>query len=271
MEPQRRIAVLGPVRAWQGAEEVDLGTPQQRMVLAMLVLAQGRPVSLAELVDALWGSQPPRSAVGTVRTYASRLRRALDGDGVIESAGDGYQVRVGAAVVDLDVFLESTRAADAAGKTGDVAGAAKILREGLSEWRGPALAGIPGEFAAAQRARLGELQVDAAQRALAWELDFGRHEEATGELQALLAEHPTRERLTELLMLAHCRSGRQADALAVFDSTRRLLAAELGIDPCPAFARAASSNPQHRPVRVRHWREQHAGMSGADDRDSGSG
>src|SRR3981081_2902046 len=96
MEPELRVAVLGPVRAWRGDIELDLGAPQQRAVLAVLLLADGRQVSLGALVDALWGQEPPKAAVGTVRTYVSRLRHCLGTsaasgvDEMIESAGDGY-------------------------------------------------------------------------------------------------------------------------------------------------------------------------------------
>jgi predicted ATPase/DNA-binding SARP family transcriptional activator len=232
-----RFSVLGPVRAWRGDTEIDLGTPQQQAVLAALLLAEGRQVSLDALVDALWGQEPPKTAVGTMRTYVSRLRHCLGiggaggVPGMIESAGDGYALPPRSAVLDLNVFLATTRDAQAARNAGEADRAAGLLREALGLWQGVPLAGIPGEYAGSQRVRLDELRMAAIEERLALDIELGRHVAAATELQTLLASHPLRERLSELLMLALYRSGRQADALAVFDATRRLLSEELGIDP----------------------------------------
>ena len=236
-----RFAVLGPVRAWRRDTELDLGSPQQRAVLAVLLLAEGRQVSLGALVDALWGQEPPKAAVGTVRTYVSRLRHCLATSGpggvheMIESAGDGYALPLRSAVLDLNVFLSRTREAQAARNAGEAGQATVLLRDSLGLWQGVPLAGLPGEYAESQRVRLAELQLAAIEERLALDVELGGHVAAATELQILLADHPMRERLTELLMLALYRSGRQADALAVFDTTRRLLSEELGIDPGPAL------------------------------------
>src|SRR5258708_4046946 len=105
-----RFEVLGPVRGFAGETELHLGSPQQRAVLAMLLLARGRQVSLDGLIDGLWGANVPRSGAGTIRTYISRLRGRLDMDAgrgeLIESIGDGYLMQQGAAVLDLDQFEE---------------------------------------------------------------------------------------------------------------------------------------------------------------------
>jgi predicted ATPase/DNA-binding SARP family transcriptional activator len=235
-----RFAVLGPVRAWRGDTELDLGSPQQRAVLAVLLLAEGRQVSLSALVDALWGDEPPAASVGTVRTYISRLRRCLRANSgargaVIESAGDGYRLLLSSATLDLNVFLKRTKEAQAAAGTGQAGHAAELLRDALGLWQGVPLAGIPGQYAECQRVRLAALQMAAVEERLALDIALGRHVAAAAELQSLLASHPMRERLSELLMLALYRSGRQADALAVFGNTRRVLSEELGIDPGPAL------------------------------------
>jgi predicted ATPase/DNA-binding SARP family transcriptional activator len=235
-----RFALLGPVRAWQGETELDLGSPQQRAVLAVLLLAEGRQVPLGALVDALWEDDPPPASVGTVRTYVSRLRRTLgSGSGdvheVIESAGDGYVLPLRSAELDVNVFLRRTRDAHAAMNAGDAGQAAELLRDALSLWQGMPLAGVPGGYADSQRTRLAELRLAASEERLALDVDLGRHVAAAAELRSLLAAHPTRERLSELLMLALYRSGRQADALGVFGDTRHLLSEELGIDPGPAL------------------------------------
>jgi predicted ATPase/DNA-binding SARP family transcriptional activator len=234
-----RLAVLGPVRAWRGDTELDLGSPQQRVVLAVLLLAEGRQVSVGALVDALWGDDPPPTSVGTVRTYMWRLRRCLGtraatGIGeVIESAGDGYALPLRSAALDLNLFLRWTRDAKAARNAGDANQAAVFLRDALGLWRGVPLAGLPGNYAESQRVRLAELQMAALEERLALDIELGGHVAAAAELQSLLTSHPMRERLAELLMLALYKSGRQADALAVYSTTQHLLNEELGIDPGP--------------------------------------
>jgi DNA-binding SARP family transcriptional activator/Tfp pilus assembly protein PilF len=236
------FAVLGPVRAWRGHTGLDLGAPQQRAVLSVLLLAEGRQVSLATLIDALWGDEPPHASVGTVRTYVSRLRRCLGASSggvydVIESAGDGYALPLRSATLDLNVFLQRTKDAHAArnGINADLAQAAALLRDALGLWQGVPLAGIAGEYAESQRVRLGELRMAALEERLALDVDLGGHVAAATELQAMLCHYPLRERLSELLMLALYRSGRQADALAAFNHARHLLSEELGIDPGPAL------------------------------------
>jgi len=236
-----RFEVLGPVRGWRGETQLELGSPQQRAVLAMLLLARGRQVPLGGLVDGLWGERVPRSAAGTVRTYVSRLRGRLGdcaegpaGD-VIESAGDGYVLHPGPAVLDLDNFQRWCRDARVARHGHEIARAARLLRDALGLWRGGALAGIPGPYADSSRARLAELYTAAAEEKAATDIALGEHVTAIAELRGLLAEHPFREGLSELLMLALYKSGRQAEALDVFDTMRQRLGADLGIDPGPAL------------------------------------
>lgn len=235
--------MLGPVRAWRGVEELDLGAPQQRALLAILLLAEGRQVTVDGLIGGLWEEDLPHAALGTVRTYVSRLRHTLEapgeyeGAGLIRTAGAGYVIPAHTGELDLDVFQRLTkdaRAARAAGGAGP-AQAVALLREALALPQGVPLAGIPGPYAEAQRVRVSELLLAATEERLTLELDLGAHASVVAELQAVLADHPLRERLSELLMLALYRSGRQADALAVFDSTRRRLAEDLGIDPGPAM------------------------------------
>jgi DNA-binding SARP family transcriptional activator len=227
-----RFEVLGPVRGWHGDKELELGSPQQRAVLVMLLLARGRQVSLDGLVGGLWEGDVPRSAAGTVRTYVSRLRRWVDS---IESIGDGYVLRLGSAVLDLDEFEQRLSEARAARGRDDAARDGWLLRDALALWRGTALAGVPGPYADSRRVPLTELRLAATEEKLAADIALGEHASAIAELRALLAEHPFRERLAELLMLALYKSGRQADALYVFDSVRYRLSEDLGIDPGPAL------------------------------------
>jgi DNA-binding SARP family transcriptional activator len=236
-----KFEVLGPVRGWAGETELELGSPQQRAVLAMLLLARGRQVPLDVLIDGLWETDAPRSAAGTVRTYVSRLRRLLGtgdasyADRGITSAGDGYALRLGSATLDLDEFELVLRDARSAWHREETARAAGLFRCALGLWRGAALAGVPGPYAESRRVKLTELQLAAEEERLAIEVAAGEHVIAIAELRALLAEHPFREGLSESLMLALYRAGRQADAFTVYNTVRRGLRDELGVDPGPAL------------------------------------
>ncbi|HET9171360.1 MAG TPA: BTAD domain-containing putative transcriptional regulator [Actinospica sp.] len=232
--------LLGPVRAWRGETELEVGPPQQQAVLAVLLLARGAHVSMASMLDALWGERPPKSGAGAVRTYVSRLRQILNaGDAgggiVIEPIGDGYALRGEQVSVDADVFEERVGAAVAARRAG--AEAAELCRQALTEWRGEPLVGVPGPYFEWVRARMIELRADAAEIEAAAQVESGDHLAAIGGLRTLIPSYPLRESLHELLMLALYRAGRQADALEVYESARRILRDELGIEPGPALKR----------------------------------
>ncbi|MEU3506511.1 BTAD domain-containing putative transcriptional regulator [Streptomyces longwoodensis] len=228
-----RFGVLGPVRAWRGEEPLPTGSPQQRALLAALLLREGRTATAAELIDALWGEEPPQQALAAVRTYASRLRKVLDA-GVLVSESGGYAIR-GLPDGALDLARAHRLAAEAekARAAGEPGRAREALNRALELWDGEPLAGVPGPYARAQRVRLEEWRLGLLESRLDLDLEQGCHAEAVSELTALTAAHPLRERLRELLMLALYRSGRQGEALAVYADTRRLLAEELGVDPRP--------------------------------------
>jgi DNA-binding SARP family transcriptional activator len=231
-----RFEVLGGVRAWRGNVEVELGSPQQRAILAILLMRVGMPVSPDQLVSAIWGETPPRAAVGMVRSYVSRLRHALD-DGhsttVIESIGGRYALQNASATLDATEFEQRINASREARHTGDHVAESAELRAGLALWKDAPLAGVRGDYAESERIRLGQLRLAAIEDLAAADLGLGRHVEAAVALAPLIDEHPLHERPRELLMLALYRSGRQADALAVYSDTRRLLADKLGIEPGP--------------------------------------
>jgi DNA-binding SARP family transcriptional activator len=207
----------------------------------MLLLARGRQVSLDALVDGVWGADVPRSAGPTIRTYVSRLRRSMDaasaGEGrrLIESVGDGYVLRLGPAFLDLDAFELWLSGAREARQRNDTARGARLLRDALGLWRGNALAGVPGPYADSRRVTLAELHLAATEEKLTLDIALGDHAAAIAELRGLLAAHSFREGLSELLMLALYKSGRQAEALDVFDATRQRLRTGLGIDPGPSL------------------------------------
>ncbi|MGW6016132.1 AfsR/SARP family transcriptional regulator [Streptomyces sp. NPDC055210] len=234
------FSVLGPVRAWRGEVEVELGAPQQRAVLAVLLLAEGSQVPAGALVDAVWGTAAPASALNILRGYVHRLRKSLEPGGnasssVIRSTGDGYQLTVPSEELDLGAFQQLVDQAERLRGAGDTKGVVKHLRDALDLWQGTALAGVRGGYAQSQRQRLAELRLSAQVTRLTAELDLGAAAQATGELAGLVTEDPLDERLRELLMLALYRSGRQAAALAVYREAQTLLAEELGVDPGPAL------------------------------------
>ncbi|MER8069113.1 BTAD domain-containing putative transcriptional regulator [Streptomyces sp. NPDC094034] len=241
-EDSLRFAVLGPVRAWHGERELDLGSPQQRVVLAALLLRRGRPVTVDELIHAIWGAEPPSAALSVLRTYASRLRKVLEpgrdaGESpqVVVSAADGYLARVPDRALDLGVFEQRVAQAAKLRAAGEVSAAAELLHAALDRWEGAPLAGLPGPLAEAERSRLAEVRLVALEARLDIDVQLGRHREVIAELTALTGEHPLREQLCRLLMLALYRSGRQAEALAAYRKTRGTLVAELGIEPGAAL------------------------------------
>src|SRR4051794_29465271 len=228
--------ILGDLEVVQDARPVPLGSHQQRAVLAMLVLHAGEIVPAERLIDGLWGDAPPATAAKTVQVYVSRLRHALGAPDVIATRDHGYALHAGRADVDLAIFERLTAEARAASAAGDADQAAAALREGLALWRGDPLAEFAGEpFARPEIGRLQELRLEALELRAEADLALGRHAALAGELQRLADDHPYRERLHELLMLALYRCGRQSDALAAYRRTRAQLVDELGIEPGPAL------------------------------------
>ncbi|MEU1047069.1 BTAD domain-containing putative transcriptional regulator [Streptomyces sp. NPDC005897] len=224
------LSVLGPVRVWRDGEAVSAGSPQQRAVLAALLLSEGRTASASELLDALRDEttegKPTHAAV---RTYAARLRKILGAETFV-SEGGRYALRVDRGAVDVEVARDlaaesRARAAD------DLLRARTLIDAALALWDGEPLAGVPGRFAGAQRVRLEEWHLQLVETQVDLDLELGNHAEVVPRLTALTAMHPLRERLREALMLALYRSGRQAEALAVYADVRRLVADELGVEP----------------------------------------
>ena len=223
--------ILGPFQVLDGDRSLALGGHKQRVVLAVLLLRRGEVVSRDRLIDELWGERAPASAVKTVQTYVSNLRKAL-GNGLLLTRGHGYVLQVGPGQVDADRAEALVREGRDALETGDPRRASERLREALALWRDPAWADFAYEpFAQAEIARLKEERVAALEDRIDADLALGRHTVLVGELEALVREHPLRERLQAQLMLALYRSGRQTEALERYRRARGALADELGIEP----------------------------------------
>jgi DNA-binding SARP family transcriptional activator/tetratricopeptide (TPR) repeat protein len=222
--------VLGPLEAVIDGTPVKLGPPQQRALLALLLLNANEVVSRDRIVDELWGERPPATAAKLVQVYVSALRKVLGRD-VLVTRPPGYLLQVEPGALDLDRVRRHLDAGGAALAAGASAAAAEHFGEALGLWRGPALADFAfAPFARAQIGRLDELRLEALSDRIEADLQLGRSD-VVGQLETLIAEHPLRERLRGQLMLALYRSGRQADALAAYQDARRALVGELGIEP----------------------------------------
>jgi DNA-binding SARP family transcriptional activator len=223
--------ILGPLEVRDGDEPVPLGGLKQRALLAILLLRAGRVVSTDTLVDELWGEQPPRTATTSLQNFVSQLRKAL-GPEVLVTRPPGYVLEINGSGLDLRRFEEAVRAARGA----DARQRAGLLRGALDLWHGSALAEFAYEpFAQNEIGRLEQLRLSVLEDRIDADLELGRHDALVGELEALVREHPTSERLRGQLMLALYRAGRQADALGAYRDARRALTEELGIEPTPAL------------------------------------
>jgi DNA-binding SARP family transcriptional activator len=223
--------ILGPLEVDDDGRPVELGGARQRALLTLLLLRRGEVVAVDQLIEGLYGGRPPPSAAKSLQAHVSRLRKALPG-GRLHTRGPGYLLQVAPEEVDADRFSRRCESGRSALRTGDVELAERDLSEALALWRGPALADmVYEEFAQPEIARLEELRLACFEDLTEARLAAGRDGELVSELERLVDEHPTRERLRGQLMLALYRCGRQADALASYQEARRALVDELGIEP----------------------------------------
>jgi len=202
--------------------------------LARLLLDANRVVAVERLVEDLWGEELPATAVKMVHMHVSKLRKVLP-TGVLVTQAPGYAVHIDPQALDLDRFERLRERGRTALAAGAPMQAAACLREALALWRGPALAEFDEPFAALEAGRLEELRLACVDDRIDAELARGAHAEVVGELDAMVARHPLRERLHGQLILSLYRCGRQADALAGYRRLRQLLSGELGIEPSAAL------------------------------------
>jgi predicted ATPase/DNA-binding SARP family transcriptional activator len=231
------IGILGELRLTVDGASVALGGRRQRSVLAILVLSRGSATSNDAIVDALWPDEPPPTASKTVQVYISRLRDLLgpEADRLTSGAG-GYRLLIGAEELDAARFETLLRQARRLSDDEDHAVAASVATEALSLWHGSALSDFAYEsFAQVEAARLEELRLQAVELRLGSLVEAGDEAGAITDLQRLVAEHPYRERLWQMLVVGLYRAGRQADALDAIRAVRRSLVEDLGIDPSPAL------------------------------------
>jgi DNA-binding SARP family transcriptional activator len=231
-ETSVEFRILGPLEVVERGRVLTLGGARQRTLLAVLLTRANEAVSTDRLIDELWGARAPRMAANALQYHVSQLRKALASSDAIVTQEAGYLIRV--ASHELDLLRFERLVEEAQGATPEHA--ARLLHEALDLWRGPALADLAEtSFAASEILRLEELRMGALERRLEADLALGRHAELVGELEALVREHPLRERFRAQLMRALYCSGRQAEALRVYRETRTMLVDELGIEPSPAL------------------------------------
>ena len=227
--------ILGPLEVSAGIGPLELGGRRQRTVLAALLLNANRVTPTDQLVDVVWGEEPPPTARRSVQAYVSRLRRIL-GDDRIVSVEPGYRIRVDEAELDADRFESLTLLAHSI-SAADPRKALDALHEALSLWRGPALADLRDGGISTRAHPYDEERWTAIEDAFDLEFDLGLYDDAIPRIEACLLDDPYRERLWGQLMLALYRSGRQADALRAFGRARERLVNDLGIDPSPELRR----------------------------------
>jgi YVTN family beta-propeller protein len=225
-----QFRLLGPVEAVRDGALVDLGPRKQRAVLALLLLNANRVVPTERLIDDLWGDAAPETARSALQVYVAGLRKALGNDGAaLRTRAPGYVLELEPGVLDLERFVQQR--AEARSVDDDERRAA-LLHDALALWRDAPLAELSAEpFSTAAVAQLEQLRLGALEERIDADLALGRHAALVPELDALVAEHPYRERLRAQLMLALYQSGRQAEALEAYQAGRRVLSEQLGLEP----------------------------------------
>jgi predicted ATPase/DNA-binding SARP family transcriptional activator len=224
--------ILGALEVEHDGPPATVKGRKPRALLALLLLHRNEPVAAERLIDDLWGERAPATAANTLQVYVSQVRKLVSDR--LTTEGGSYRLRVEPAELDADRFEQLAKDGATALGRRSYGEAAEILANALGLWRGPALADLRYDsFAQGEIARLEELRLAAVEDRIEAELGLGRHDLLVGELEALIVEHPLRERLRRLLMLALYRAGRQADALEAYRQARQALLDELGLEPGP--------------------------------------
>ena len=246
------VRLFGELEALNGGVPVPVRGAKQRALLALLALQRGQPVGADRLIDLLWGDGQAANPANALQAQIGQLRRTL-GPAAILTTEAGYALGAGPDEVDVVRFEQLVAKGRRLAADGEMEPASAALGEALRLRRGEPLAEFTyAGFFNAERAHLDELTLVAIESRAGADLGLGRHGEVAGELEALCREHPLRERLCELLILALYRSGRQAEALRAYAEIRDRLVGELGIDPGPALrelqARILAQDPSLAPA-----------------------
>ena len=243
-----RFETLGPLSVSSNGETLPLGGRKQRTLLAVLLLHRNEVVARDQLVDALWGERPPRSAVESIDTYVYRLRKLLGHDRLAHESG-GYLLRVEPGELDVDEFERLVAGAAVATEGGDYQATLSELTVALALWRGPAWGELLDDpLISVEAQRLEELRLSAVESRIEAQLATGGGSELVAELEQLVVEHPLRERLQASLMLALYRAGRQTEALEAFQAARLRLVEELGLEPGPGLQELQRRILEHDPT-----------------------
>ena len=240
-----RFAALGPLEVLAAdGDPVFIGQRKKRRLLALLLLHARGWVSTEQIAVALWEDDPPRSALGNIKTYASDLRRALPPPalppggkdpapplGRIASRGGEYHLRLWPGEFDVDLFGADAAAGEEALAAGRPAEATRLLEGALALWRGQPYEDLPADITVAETTRLQELRWAAWENLVDARLRLGQHDRVLPSLRALTLKHPMRERLWAQLLVALDQDGRRAEALHAYQTVYRTLTERLGIEP----------------------------------------
>ncbi|MFJ9647452.1 BTAD domain-containing putative transcriptional regulator [Streptomyces sp. NPDC101206] len=227
--------VLGPLEVWAGSRRVEIGGPRQRTVLAMLLLAPDRVVSIDQLVEAVWNGRPPATSRTQIAICVASLRKAFQAAGctdkVIVTAAPGYLLRRGGHQIDSVQFASGVAAAQTLAQRGNAGASADLLGQALALWRGPVLTDISSPVIESEAVLLEHRRLAAYEQYATLQLQLGRHREIIAELTTLVSDQPLWEQARAALMLAHYRSGHRSEALSLFRQAQRVFREEIGLEP----------------------------------------
>ena len=245
--PTTEFRILGPIEVVSDGRSLPLGAPKQRALLALLLLNANEVVSRDRAIDCLWGERPPARAANALQVYVHGLRKAL-GSRRIGTSGSGYRIEIDEDELDLIRFEQLVAAGRGALDAGSARHAVDALTQAAALWRGEPFAGLAvDDFHERERERLTQMRTEATELRIDAELALGHHDDVVAGLQALVREHPYRERFHAQLMLALYRCDRQAEALEAFQLARRTLSDELGVEPSPRLRELERAILRHDP------------------------
>jgi DNA-binding SARP family transcriptional activator len=228
-----RVGILGPLSVTANDRPIQINAPKQRALLAVLAVNRGHSVGVEQLIDTLWGDDPPRSAMKTLQTYVSALRRLLPDD-TLGTVPGGYQLALASEDFDADIFEACIKGARRSRENGELARARDLLEEGLALWRGPALGDTSRDIYGLNAGqRLDELRREALEDLHGTRMEAGGDSELIADLEAAVSDEPLRERRWAQLMTTLYRNNRQADAMRAYRRLQEYLDVELGIEPSP--------------------------------------